>query len=130
MSKLVSNLLVLAALAGSIPAFAVDGVVLINQASVTAAGGFPFKITEAGSYKLPSSLVVPAETDGIDIQANDVSLDLNGFSISGAIVCDGTNCGTQPRTAVSGISALAIGITIRNGHVRGFSRGVKIFGAW
>jgi hypothetical protein len=108
MSKLVSNLLVLAALAGSVPAFAVDGVVLINQATVTAAGGFPFKITESGSYKLSGSLVAPAATDGIDIQANDVTLDLNGFSISGAIVCAGINCGTQPRTAVSGVSALAI----------------------
>jgi hypothetical protein len=127
MSKLVSNLLVLAALAGSIPAFAVDGVVLINQASVTAAGGFPFKITESGSYKLSGSLVVPAGTDGIDIQANDVTLDLNGFSISGPIVCEGTNCGAPLSRAVSGVSALVFGTTIRNGHVRGFSRGVKLF---
>ena len=32
-------------------AFAIDGVVLINQSTVTAAGGFPYMITKTGSYK-------------------------------------------------------------------------------
>src|SRR6185437_2583451 len=42
----------------SISAFAVDGVVLINQNTVIAAGGFPYHITQAGSYRLTSNLVV------------------------------------------------------------------------
>ena len=40
-------------------AFAVDGQVLINMSTVTAAGGFPYKITQAGSYKLSGNLTVP-----------------------------------------------------------------------
>ena len=37
-------------------AFAVDGVVLINQSTVTAAGGFPYSITQSGSYRLSGNL--------------------------------------------------------------------------
>ncbi|HLK62250.1 MAG TPA: hypothetical protein VKU19_02335 [Bryobacteraceae bacterium] len=116
--------------AAVIPALAVDGTVLINQSSVMAAGGFPFTITQSGSYKLSSNLQVPEGVNGININANDVTLDLNGFMILGAITCGNSSnsCGPVPRNAVHGISALAVGITIRNGHVRGFSRGVKIFG--
>jgi hypothetical protein len=41
-------------------AFAVDGQVLIDQAAVMAAGGFPYKITSLGSYKLSGNISVPA----------------------------------------------------------------------
>jgi parallel beta-helix repeat protein len=65
------------------PAFAVDGVILINQATVMAAGGFPYKITRPGSYKLSGNLVVTtAIAEAIVISSDDVTLDLNGFSIS------------------------------------------------
>jgi len=62
--------------------FAVDGVVLINQSTVTAAGGFPYTISVAGSYRLSGNLVVPSGTNGIQITASNVTLDLNGFNIS------------------------------------------------
>jgi hypothetical protein len=52
--------LICAALMFSAPAFAVDGVVLINQSTVMAAGGFPYKITQPGSYKLSGNLAVTA----------------------------------------------------------------------
>jgi hypothetical protein len=130
MSKIVSSLIVMSLLAATVPAFAVDGVVLINQASVMAAGGFPFKLTEPGSYKLSGNLVVPANTTGIEIDAVDVTLDLNGFTISGPIVCDSTghNC-TQGGGSgqIAGVRSVAAGSTIRNGHVRGFNRGVQGF---
>src|SRR5262245_44146183 len=64
-------------------ALAVDGVVLINQATVTAAGGFPHTISQPGSYKLSGNLAVPAGVNGIYISASNVTLDLNGFTISG-----------------------------------------------
>src|SRR3954470_20076140 len=129
MLRIVSRLSALFLLLGATSLFAVDGVVLINQSTVLAAGGFPYKITQSGSYKLTGNLVVPADTDGIDVMANDVTLDLNGFSIVGAIVCQGTtNCTPAPAGVfATGISALANGVTIQNGHVRGFSRGVKTF---
>ena len=33
-------------------AFGVDGVVLINQSTVMTSGGFPYVISQPGSYKL------------------------------------------------------------------------------
>src|SRR5579863_5727707 len=60
-----------------IPAFAVaqNGVVQINQSTVTttglnrAANGFPFTITQPGSYQLIGNLTVPAGASGIVIGA-------------------------------------------------------------
>src|SRR5579864_7254764 len=63
-------------------AFAVDGVVLINQSSVMAAGGFPYRITQTGSYKLSGNLVAPVDQQAILITANNVTLDLNGFNVA------------------------------------------------
>jgi hypothetical protein len=128
MSKIALSLFILTAVTGCIPVFAVDGVVLINQASVTAAGGFPFKITQTGSYKLSGNLDVPAGINGIEINVNDVTLDLNGFTITGPITCDSSGCTPTSTASPSGIQAFAVGITIRNGHVKGFARGVKTFG--
>jgi hypothetical protein len=118
-----------------------DATVLINQAAVIDAGGFPFLITQPGSYKLIGNLTVPANTSGILIQANDVTLDLNGFSITGPVVCDnrGSNCTGQPTgAATSGVEAVLgvvngspaniFGVTIKNGHVRGFTDGILTFG--
>jgi hypothetical protein len=62
--------------------FAVDGQVLINQATVMAAGGFPYVISNPGSYKLSGNLAAPAGVDAIHIAASNVVLDLNGFSIA------------------------------------------------
>src|SRR5262249_48726920 len=64
--------------------------VLINQADALAgnvtpgdAPGFPVTISQPGSYRLSSNLDVPSHGLGIDIQADDVSIDLNGFRIRG-----------------------------------------------
>jgi len=139
-SRSVSKLFILIALLGSMPVFAAnknpDETVLINQTSVLDAGGFPFKISTPGSYKLIGNLVVPANTSGILIQSNDVTLDLNGFSITGAIVCDnqGNTCLPVPTRETTGVEAIAgaagniFSATIKNGHVRGFSLGVSTFG--
>src|SRR6266700_7689406 len=75
---------------------AVDGVVLINQSTVMAAGGFPYTITQPGSYRLSGNLTVPdANTTAIQVMADNVTIDLNGFSIIGPMVCNGfpvTSC--------------------------------------
>ena len=65
-------------------AFAADGQVLINQSIIMAAGGFPYVISQPGSYKLSGNLAVPNGVSGISITANNVTLDLNGFSMTGA----------------------------------------------
>jgi hypothetical protein len=98
----------------STAAFAVDGVTLINQATVQAAGGFPYTISQPGSYKLSGNLIAN-NTSGIVIAANNVTLDLGGFTLS----CG--NCGTSGTqigvgNATSGIS----GVTIQNGTITGF----------
>src|SRR5215472_16787685 len=79
-------------------AYAVDGVLEINQVCATGPGcfpgdsaGLPVTITTAGSYRLTSNLTVPnATTDGIDVNADNVTIDLNGFIILGP--CVGSPC--------------------------------------
>ncbi len=121
------------------PARAVDGVIEINQASVKAAGGFPFVITQSGSYRLTSNLDVtvagmqkggtaPENTTAIQVTADDVTIDLNGFMIRGPTVCSGgaSNTCTPTGTGI-GIDAQSgpgpgmfhKGLAVINGTVRG-----------
>jgi hypothetical protein len=94
--------------------FAVDGVILINQSTVMAAGGFPYVISQPGSYKLSGNLTVPAATGGIVILSSYVTLDLNGFAISAPGVPPGG-------VATFGIIGdLQTSITVRNGSINGF----------
>jgi hypothetical protein len=119
---------------------AVDGVILIDQNRALAgnvtpgdAPGFPVTISVSGSYRLSGSLTVPdANTTAIELTADFVSLDLNGFSIIGPTVCTGTpvtSC--SPTGNGNGIyGAFRTGITITNGTVRGMGGyGVHLDGA-
>src|ERR1700704_150875 len=84
---------ILAAISSSL--YAVDGVVLIDQNRALAgnvtpgdAPGFPVTISQPGSYRLSGNLTVPdINTTAIEITAENVTLDLNGFSIVGPFVC-------------------------------------------
>jgi len=135
MSKIVTALFILFVLATSNPLFAQKHE--IDQASVKAEGGFPLKIKKSGSYKLTSNLNVPAGADGIDVLAPDVTLDLNGFSIVGPVVCTGFDPATCP-AATSGIGINGgneqggsgpAGIKVFNGAVRGMgSHGIFLSG--
>jgi hypothetical protein len=70
---------------------AVDGVLEINQTCAENTGcfagdaaGFPVTLATEGAYRLTSNLVVRdtgVPTNGIDIQAVRVDIDLNGFTI-------------------------------------------------
>jgi hypothetical protein len=134
MLKTAAAILISAALMFAAPAFAVDGVVLINQATVMAAGGFPYKITQPGSYKLSGNLVVAASsTDGIDITASNVSIDLNGFTISGPVTCTGSG------SSISCVGNGGVGVedglfinnvAVRNGSVVGFTDGILLSGGF
>jgi hypothetical protein len=129
MLKTAVAVLVSAALMFSAPAFAVDGQVLINQATVMAMGGFPYNITQPGSYKLSGNLVVTG-TDGIDVHTNNVTIDLNGFAISGPVTCfgSGSGIGCGPLVSPAGIRGLNVsGITIRNGTITGLNNGIFIY---
>lgn len=99
-------------------AHAVDGVLLIDQARVNAAGGFPFRVTQPGSYRLAGNLKVPdANTDAIKVESNwGVTIDLNGFTISGTTVCfpaQGVCSGAGTGMGING----GAGTRVVNGYV-------------
>jgi hypothetical protein len=102
------------ALAGVSPALALDGEVLIDQAQVAAGGitpadtaGFPVTINRSGKYKLTQNLVVPAGVNAFNITADNVTLDFNGFRITGGRV---------------GVAAPNVdGLTVMNGTIVNFS---------
>jgi hypothetical protein len=115
-------LLVVTAMALPLYVFGVDGTVLINQSTVMATGGFPYKITLPGSYRLSGNLTVPdANTTAIEVNTNNVTIDLNGFSILGPVVCSGfpvTSC--SPTGFGVGIhNAASFAVEIANGVIRG-----------
>lgn len=89
--------------------------------------GFPITITQSGSYKLTGNLVVPAGARGIVVTAPQVSIDMNGFSLTGPSTCtrdistkvvacsyaDGTTHGID--------AGAGSGTVVRNGTVKGFA---------
>ncbi len=103
-------------LAFAVSAGAVDGTIDINQAKVIANGGFPYTITASGSYRLTGNLASPGSTNGINVNASNVTIDLNGFSITGAVI-GGGGIDAQPGT---------VGTTVENGTVTGFGTGVQL----
>src|SRR4051812_36040395 len=77
----------------------------------SAISAVPFTISQSGSYYLTRNLKVASATTAITINADNVTLDLNGFTISSA---------ASPATG----SGIFIGadrhdITIRNGSITG-----------
>ena len=129
------SILILLFLALATPAFAVDGVLEINQTCAVQTGcfagdspGYPVFIDgqAGGSYRLTSNLIVPNEnTDGILFNTSDIGIDLNNFAIIGA-GCVGsiTNCTPTSGTG-SGIertSQLNRGVSVKNGSITGMGR--------
>ena len=121
--------------------YAADGPVLIDQDRAMAGGvtqgddpGFPITISQPGSYRLVGNLTVQdANTSAIEITTGSVTLDLNGFSIIGPIVCskNPTVCPAvqpgvpTPAGILAGDPTIA-GIRVFNGTVRGMSSGIFI----
>lgn len=118
----------------ALPTLASDGVVEINQAAALAGGvtpgdaaGFPVTISAPGSYVLTGSLAVAGTTSGIDISVDDVSIDLNGFTISGPEVCTGSGA-TLSCSGTSGGSGIRNvyhdRLSVHDGVIRGFQQGI------
>lgn len=117
----------LVALGGS-PARAGDGVVEISQTCATQTGcmigdtaGYPVTLNARGSYRLTSDLVVPdANTSGLNVTIDDVTIDLGGFAIRGPVVCTGTPLACTPGAGTgTGIQALSFRVTVRDGKIAG-----------
>jgi hypothetical protein len=92
---------------------------------------FPITIAQPGSYVLVSNLTVPdANTTAISVTADEVTIDLNGYSIVGPTICSGSPhvSGCSPVGSGVGIdSSGKIGTTVLNGSVRGMgSNGIVI----
>ncbi len=113
---------------------------IIDQAKAMAgnvtpgdAPGFPVTLSVPGHYVLTSNLVVPDYTSGIYITAKNVTLNLNGFTVRGHVVCNagpaGPTCLGPTNGNGTGILVVEEGVVIRNGHVWGFpSEGVEMRG--
>jgi len=91
------------------------GVILITQTKAVNGGvtpddapGFPITLSRAGLYRFDSDLVVTADKVGIKITEPGVTIDLNGFRLSGG------------GTAVHGISGDKPDATIQNGTITNF----------
>lgn len=74
----------------------------------------PALIDQSGSYYLTRNLTGAASTTGITIAADNVTLDLMGFTLSGT---SGTGTGIS-------VTGTRQSITIRNGHVRTWFNGI------
>ncbi len=128
-----------------VPSHTADGAVSIDQNSVQSGGvtpddtpGFPVTISQSGSYRLAGNLNVnDLNTTAIQITADFVTLDLNGFSIVGPAVCT-TGTSTTCPAAGTGVGVLAgtgqgpvpRGVRIRNGSVRGMGLiGIELTGS-
>ena len=104
-------------------------VTVINQARALVGGvtpgdapGFPVTISQPGSYRLASNLLVPAGTNGIEISASNVTLDLNGFTIAGGAGGSGvTRSGPDPKTEIAVINGVIS--FMREGGVNLFATG-------
>ena len=109
----------------TLTAQAADGVIEINQAIVEANDGFPYLISEPGSYILTGNLTVPDEnTTAIRVQADHVTVDLNGFAIIGPVQCKAENGSVSCSAQGNGNGVLAgaevlQSTVVRNGSVRG-----------
>lgn len=112
-------------------AIADEGVLEINHTCAEQTGclvgdaaGYPVTITRAGSYRLTSNLTTSSQgVTAISITADDVSLDLGGFTIACALgVIQPAACSNTFATG-QGISASGTRrVTVRNGVIQGMRR--------
>ena len=88
----------------------------------TAITSLPYTISAPGKYCLKGNLHTPITSgNAITITADFVVLDLNGFSITGV-------SSTETSLANGVYSANRHSVTVRNGTVSGFMRGVEVAG--
>ncbi len=85
---------------------------LINATNTPGSSGAVFNISQPGSYYLGGNIAVPSGKIGISIGASDVTVDLNGYHVTGPSAGGGGS--------LTGISASggSTGVTVRNCVVR------------
>lgn len=86
----------------------------INAVNTPGANVAVFRITQPGSYYLTGDVSVSGNKPGILVLASDVTVDLNGFTISGS--------GSSPyQNGVQSVTS-AVRITVRNGTIVGMGQ--------
>jgi hypothetical protein len=89
------------------------------------APGYPITISRSGSYQLITDLTLPTAegTVGIEITAENVTLDLNGFSVIGPRTCPTENdflaCTPAAEDPTYALVTAGRNVTIKNGTLRG-----------
>jgi len=86
-------------------------------------GALPYTVTTSGNYCLGQNRSLAATTGAaVIVNASFVMIDLNGFMLDGS--------GAGAVTQAIGISATGrTNVTVRNGTIRGFLRGISITGS-
>jgi hypothetical protein len=87
--------------------------------------GFPLTISQPGSYKLMENITVPdANKTAIEVKADNVTIDLNGFSIVGPTVCTYITHVCGPTGTGDGIYnwGLTENLKVTNGTIQGMGR--------
>jgi hypothetical protein len=99
---------------------------LINPASISS---YPYVISTPGSYKLTGNINVGTSSIGaIYINTNNVTLDLNGYSITGTMVCTASSC-TGGGSGTYGVEAIDSNTVVMNGNISGFYNCMYMNGA-
>ena len=94
--------------------------IAINNINTPGVSGYTYEITASGSYYLTSNITLSGNGGAISIASDNVTIDLCGYEISN----------DYESNAYSGIYANdKNNITVRNGTVRGFRRGLYFFGS-
>ena len=89
----------------------------IDVATLPSGSGTSYIISNPGSYYLSDDITVTAAlTSGITIYASNVTLDLNGFTISNT---NGESIGVS-------IASASQNTVVKNGHIHGFQYGIQI----
>jgi hypothetical protein len=87
---------------------------------------FQITITTSGSFYLTTNLVSGTNVnDAINVRANDVTIDLNGFSIVGTNPPSGGVSPVGIRIGSSVFNIAVTNVTVRNGQIRGFDRALR-----
>jgi hypothetical protein len=81
--------------------------------------GYVYTISQPGSYYLTENISIPGEGHAIRIEANDVTLDLKGFTISGS--GSGSYYGIYIHNSRNNVE-------IKNGTVQRFKEGIHTYG--
>lgn len=81
--------------------------------AVTIIDHVPYTITAPGKYELQADLTYDGDIDAITVNAADVVIDLNGYTLR-----------HRPPKDVRGVMILAHNVTVQNGTISGFEYGV------